>query len=39
VHAVAEAHDTPEREPLSDPVGLGVGSIAHVCPFQTSADV
>jgi hypothetical protein len=39
VHAVTEVHDTPEREPLSDPVGLGVGSIAHVCPFQTSADV
>jgi hypothetical protein len=39
VHALAELHDTAERELSRDPFGLGVGSIVHVLPFQTSARV
>jgi len=37
VHAVADVHDTADRE--LPPVGLGVGSITHVAPFQASASV
>jgi hypothetical protein len=39
VQAVAEVHDTPERELCLDPVGFGVGWIAHVVPFQVSTSV
>jgi hypothetical protein len=39
VHAVADVQDTATRSLLRAPVGLGVGSIAHVFPFQASASV
>jgi hypothetical protein len=35
-HAVAEVHDTAERDA---PVGLGVGVIAHALPVQASTNV
>jgi hypothetical protein len=38
VHAVAEVHDTPVNS-LPSGQSLGVGSIAHVVPFQASASV
>jgi hypothetical protein len=38
VHAVADAHDTPDREVYELPVGLGVGWIAQPVPFHRSAN-
>jgi hypothetical protein len=34
-----EVHDTPFRPLAAVPAGLGVGSIAHLVPFQRSASV
>src|ERR1700730_2292988 len=39
VQAVAAVHDTPIRKLPVAPVGLGVGWIAQLLPFQRSASV
>jgi hypothetical protein len=39
VQAVADVHDTPARELPSEPLGLGVVSMARAVPFQRSASV
>ena len=39
MHAVADVHDTPDRELEVAPLALGVGWIAQLLPFQSSASV
>jgi hypothetical protein len=39
VQAVADEQDTAHRSPLGDPAGVGVGRIAQVLPFHSSARV
>jgi hypothetical protein len=39
MHAVADVQDTPERPASCDPLGIEMGSIVQVVPFQASTSV
>jgi hypothetical protein len=39
MHAVADAHDTPFKVLIGEPVGLGVDCTAQLVPIQRSANV
>lgn len=39
VHADGAVHETPKRELIAAPLGLGVGWMRHEVPFHCSARV